>query len=70
MTLINCHGVGRSYVNAILYDFSSPRVSTLVCIMLRHKAIEMNGDLVTWAETNYIQIVVISKRLKAKGAMN
>lgn len=58
--------MGRSYVIAIPYDFYSPRVSTSVCIMLRHKATEMNGDLVTWTETNLMQIVVISKKIKGK----
>lgn len=37
------------------------------CIMLRHKAIGLNGDLVTLTETNFKWIVVISKRLKTNG---
>lgn len=64
---MDCRGMGRSYVNAIPYYFSSSRFSTLVCIMLSHKATKMNEDLVAWTETNHMQIVVIFKRLKAKG---
>ena len=67
MALMDCHGMGRSYINAIPYDFSSPRVSILFCIMLRHKAIGLNGDLAALMETNFRWTVVVSKRLKANG---
>lgn len=59
---MDCHGMGRSYINAIPYDFFSPKVSTLFGIMLRHKATGLNGDLAALIGTNFRWIGVISKR--------